>query len=117
MGNTGSGVDQDDAASRGSRRSTRTGARQRDRRGFPSDWLTKEEQSALKKSSYAIGIGHFVVDWLLYLTGISVALAPLPLSLSLVVAILTGFLFLGGRLFTLGHDASHMVLTPSGTLN
>ena len=83
--------------------------------GAPGEWLTTEARSQVTRKStakaWAILSGHVAF----YLLTVAGAIAPLPLAVNIVFAILNGFAI--GLLFAIGHDCVHKAFAPDRLTN
>lgn len=73
------------------------------------------EHADLTKRSTARALAWAIPDLLAWIGLVALAVAPLPLLVNVMAAILAGMFI--GILFVVGHDASHQALTPQCRLN
>lgn len=85
--------------------------------GRPFEWLTREEQEDLTRTTHGFAIALVVAHFAAYFLTLFGALAPLPgpaaltLAANIFFSVMNGFAI--GLLFVIGHDCVHKSFAPS----
>ncbi|MBL4620684.1 MAG: fatty acid desaturase [Marinicaulis sp.] len=83
--------------------------------GRPNEWLTHDERTTLTRKTTSEAVIILAAHYAFYFLSLAGALAPLPLIVNLICAVLNGLAI--GLLFVIGHDCVHKAYAPTKILN